>query len=249
MASKKGHQGSSSGSLPALKIGSRVRCTDDGVEGRIVWANSVSVKVQWDDGEQVTWRRASLAERPIEILNPVSEEDQAGAGAAPTDGEEAVSTESPREEPSLAATAPEDATTEPMQPPTETAAPPTEPATAEPVSPAPERSEEQMTSASADAAVQTPVTSKRRRKAPAAPKEKKLSALDAAAKVLGETGQPMNCPEMIAAMAAKGYWSSPGGQTPAATLYSAILRELTTKGAASRFQKTERGRFALVSRT
>lgn len=58
---------------------------------------------------------------------------------------------------------------------------------------------------------------------------KKPSALDAAAKVLGEKGQPMSCQEMIDAMAAKGYWQSPGGKTPAATLYSAILRELTVK--------------------
>ena len=46
-------------------------------------------------------------------------------------------------------------------------------------------------------------------------------------------------------MAAKGYWSSPGGQTPAATLYSGILRELSTKGEQARFVKTDRGKFAL----
>ena len=33
-------------SLATLKIGSRVRCTDDGVTGRIVWANAVSVKIR-----------------------------------------------------------------------------------------------------------------------------------------------------------------------------------------------------------
>src|ERR1700726_4663392 len=49
---------------------------------------------------------------------------------------------------------------------------------------------------------------------------KKLSALDAAAKVLQEAGQPMNCQDMIQAMADKGYWTSPAGKTPAATLYS-----------------------------
>ena len=75
---------------------------------------------------------------------------------------------------------------------------------------------------------------------------KKLSALDAAAKVLGEAGQPMNCQEMIQAMATKGYWTSPGGKTPSATLYSGILRELKTKGKDARFQKTERGKFALA---
>jgi hypothetical protein len=55
----------------------------------------------------------------------------------------------------------------------------------------------------------------------------------------------MTTQEMIASMAAKGYWSSPGGKTPAATLYSAILREITTKGNAARFTKTDRGKFAL----
>jgi hypothetical protein len=82
-------------------------------------------------------------------------------------------------------------------------------------------------------------------KAEKQPKVKKASALDAAAKVLGEQGKPMNCQEMIAAMAAKGYWTSPGGKTPSATLYSAILRELKTKKSEARFRKTERGKFEL----
>jgi hypothetical protein len=249
MSKKKSVEVSNSGGRPALKIGSRVRCTEDGVEGRITWANGVAVKVQWDDGERVTWRRDSLADRPIEILDPASEEGQAAAGAAPTDGEETASTASPREEPPPTLTAPEDTAAEPAQSVTETADPATEPATVEPVPALPERSEGQTTPASADTEVETPVPPKRRRKAPAAPKEKKLSALDAAAKVLAEAGQPLNCQEMIAAMAEKGYWKSPGGKTPAATLYSAILREITTKGTSSRFVKTERGKFAHTGTT
>lgn len=75
----------------------------------------------------------------------------------------------------------------------------------------------------------------------------KLSALDAAAKVLGETGQAMSCGELIAAMAAKGYWQSPKGRTPSGTLYSAILRELQTKREKARFCKSERGKFRLHS--
>ena len=47
-------------------------------------------------------------------------------------------------------------------------------------------------------------------------------------------------------MSAKGYWTSPGGQTPHATLYAAILREINVKGSEARFQKTDRGRFALL---
>ena len=73
---------------------------------------------------------------------------------------------------------------------------------------------------------------------------KQLSALDAAALVLRESGQPMSCPELIAQMAAKGYWTSPHGKTPASTLYAAIAREAKLKGKESRFQKTGPGRFA-----
>jgi hypothetical protein len=50
----------------------------------------------------------------------------------------------------------------------------------------------------------------------------KLSALDAAARVLAEAKQPMSCPELIERMAAKGYWTSPAGKTPASTLYTAV---------------------------
>ena len=52
----------------------------------------------------------------------------------------------------------------------------------------------------------------------------------AAAKVLGESKEPLTTKEMIEAMGAKGYWKSPGGKTPDRTLYSAILREIVTKG-------------------
>ncbi len=77
-----------------------------------------------------------------------------------------------------------------------------------------------------------------------AKKSKRTSALDAAAKVLAEAGEPLNTKQMIEAMAEKGYWTSPGGKTPHATLYSAILREINGKGSESRFVKSERGRFA-----
>ena len=56
----------------------------------------------------------------------------------------------------------------------------------------------------------------------------KLSALEAAVRVWAEAGQPMTCREMIDAMAAQKYWTSPAGKTPANTLYAAILRETQT---------------------
>ena len=57
-------------------------------------------------------------------------------------------------------------------------------------------------------------------------------------------GEPMTAPDLIKAMAEQGLWTSPGGKTPAATLYAAMLREITTKGAESRFTRPERGKFA-----
>jgi hypothetical protein len=69
----------------------------------------------------------------------------------------------------------------------------------------------------------------------------KMSCLDAAAKVLSTGGAAMTTKEMIESMAKKNLWSTPNGKTPAATLYSAILREINVK---ARFKKTERGKFA-----
>ena len=76
--------------------------------------------------------------------------------------------------------------------------------------------------------------------------KEKLSALDAAARVLAESKEPLNSKQMIEAMASKGYWTSPGGKTPHATLYAAILREITVKGKEARFKKTDRGHFTLA---
>jgi hypothetical protein len=74
----------------------------------------------------------------------------------------------------------------------------------------------------------------------------KLSALDAAARVLSASGQALTCPELIAAMAAQGYWTSPAGKTPQATLHAALTREIKIKKDQSRFRKTERGKFTLA---
>jgi hypothetical protein len=233
----------------AIRIGTRVRCTDDGVEGRITWANAVSVKIKWEDGEEVTWRRAALAGKPIEFLDPevAGEDEQAEVPPAseetgpaelpqvepetpPAPAEEGGATEIPWAEPlSLA----EEQTAITADLPMAEPAPPTQEL---PQAVAADRGSEPMPAVAAKP--------KRQRKAPAEPKEKKVSALDAATRVLAEECRPMTCQEMIDSMAAKGYWASPKGATPAATLYSAILRELTTKGSAARFAKTDRGKFA-----
>ena len=78
---------------------------------------------------------------------------------------------------------------------------------------------------------------------------KKLSALDAAHEVLTRENKSLNAKELIDAMTGYGLWTSPGGKTPHATLYAAILREITTKGDAARFRKTSKGHFAAMKTT
>lgn len=88
----------------------------------------------------------------------------------------------------------------------------------------------------------------KREKADRAQKPKRVSALDAAAQVLRKAGKTMNCSVLITAMAEQRLWKSPGGQTPASTLYSAILREITAKGKNARFKKIDRGQFAATGK-
>lgn len=57
----------------------------------------------------------------------------------------------------------------------------------------------------------------------------------------------MRCGDMVEKMISTGLWQTEG-KTPAATIYSAILREITTKGADSRFKKTDRGLFTVNSK-
>ena len=83
------------------------------------------------------------------------------------------------------------------------------------------------------------------KKAGGEPKPKRVGALDAAAQVLAKAREPMGAKDLIAAMAEQGLWSSPAGATPHATLYSAIIREIATKGDAARFKKIDRGLFEI----
>lgn len=100
---------------------------------------------------------------------------------------------------------------------------------ARPITPKPE--------AGSDAAASTP---------PAETAAKPLSGLDAAAQVLREAGEPLNAQALVARILERGLWST-DGKTPAATIYSAMIREIKAKGSASRFQKVDRGRFAATA--
>jgi hypothetical protein len=202
-----------------IKFGTRVRHIEDGALGRIVWANAVSVKIEWDDGEKVTWKRAELGIKGVAVVDEGYAAEVPAAEATPAGESANIPVDKAVGAPASVEAPPEHAAAE--------APPESEPATAD------------------QPAEVTPAKKRRARsEKPAATGEKKRSALDAAARVLAEEHRPMGCQEMIGAMAIKGYWTSPGGKTPAATLYSAILREIDTKGDASRFVKVGKGQFA-----
>lgn len=67
------------------------------------------------------------------------------------------------------------------------------------------------------------------------------SQLSLAAEVLRKAGSPMGCKDIMERVEKVGWKSD--GKTPAATLYSSIIREISKKGAQSRFRKVDRGRF------
>ena len=79
---------------------------------------------------------------------------------------------------------------------------------------------------------------------PSKPGAKRASGLDAAAKVLGEAGEPMSCKAIVERMLAEKLWQTTG-KTPQSTIYAAIVREIAAKGNQARFKKTERGKFTL----
>jgi hypothetical protein len=84
------------------------------------------------------------------------------------------------------------------------------------------------------------------------PASERPSALDAAAWLLGgltgdEAKVGLTSRELIERMAKQKLWTSPDGKTPHATLYAAIVREITAKGPTARFRKVSRGHFAAVT--
>ena len=80
-------------------------------------------------------------------------------------------------------------------------------------------------------------------KAPKEKKVRKLSGLDHAAQVLSASKEPLNAKTIAERAIAAGWKTS--GKTPHATLYAAMIREITAKGKDARFEKVDRGRFQI----
>ena len=122
-----------------------------------------------------------------------------------------------------------------------------EPASAADVGPKGEPAAEASKDATASAGGDTGKRGAKKTKAPKEPKPERHSLLNLAAKVLAEAKGPMTCQEMVEKVLATGLWTTKG-RTPSATLYSAILRQIQTKGDAAAFRKTERGKFEIATK-
>lgn len=101
-------------------------------------------------------------------------------------------------------------------------------------------------SASSDSGMKAPRVARQSKAAkPSAPvqsdRPKRVSGLDLAAEVLADSDKPLNA-KMIAERVIAAGWKT-SGLTPGATLYAAMVREITMKKDASRFKKTGRGLF------
>ena len=85
-----------------------------------------------------------------------------------------------------------------------------------------------------------------RKKAEPKGNSEKCSGLDAAARVLAKSNEPLKAKDLTAKVLELGLWKTQG-KTPHATLNAAIHREIKSKGNASRFKKAGKGLFALAS--
>jgi len=94
--------------------------------------------------------------------------------------------------------------------------------------------------------VEVPTAATKKPAAKVAKAPGKMSGLDAAARVLAESAEPLNAKQIVEAMAAKGYWSS-NAATPHATIYAGMLIEARKKGGDSRFAKVGRGQWGLTA--
>jgi len=94
----------------------------------------------------------------------------------------------------------------------------------------------------ATAANATPARNATRAKQAAKGKPKQKGILDIAAEMLAKSKKPMGCKEIVEHAIEKGLWKTKG-QTPSATLYAAIIREIAKRGKDARFKKVDRGLF------
>jgi hypothetical protein len=74
--------------------------------------------------------------------------------------------------------------------------------------------------------------------------KKRTGILELAVQILAKAKEPMGCKDIVEHAIAQKLWST-GGKTPSATLYAAVIREISKKGKEARFEKVDRGTFTL----
>ncbi len=80
----------------------------------------------------------------------------------------------------------------------------------------------------------------------------RMNALDAAAEVFRrlatkDAATGLGVKDLIERMEKANLWQSPGGKTPSATLYSALIREIKQRKTDSRFKRIAPGKFSLAN--
>ncbi|MFM9958749.1 MAG: winged helix-turn-helix domain-containing protein, partial [Phycisphaerales bacterium] len=100
----------------------------------------------------------------------------------------------------------------------------------------------------AGAGGKNPLKPGEKKQRPAQPERpKRRGALDLAAELLAQSPEPMTTAALVTVLLERKLWFT-NGKTPAATLYAAIIREISAKGKDSRFVKTARGLFAATGK-
>ena len=89
------------------------------------------------------------------------------------------------------------------------------------------------------------MATKKKNATPAKGTEAKLPLIKAAITVLNESDEALNTKQMVEQAKAKNLWTPGAGKTPEQTLYSAIVREIKSKGDAARFKMISKGHFKL----
>lgn len=93
-----------------------------------------------------------------------------------------------------------------------------------------------MCKKNANAAKTAAPAKERKAKSPEAG-ERKMSLVKAALAVLGRTDEALGAKQLVERAKSGGLWTPGAGKTPEQTLYSALVREIKTKGSAARITK------------
>lgn len=94
-----------------------------------------------------------------------------------------------------------------------------------------------MSKAKKTSAAKSAATTKTQKTAEPKAPEKKTSLIKAAVAILERSEEALGAKQLVERAKAEGLWTPGEGKTPEQTLYSAMVREIKTKGDSARFTK------------